>query len=134
MEDDRIQSIIEELRSLRIRVADLELEVEQANTRSRTRGDTTEQANAAEKQANVVETQLQLQAPIANGLRSGDRVRITNKVRKPATAGPSWTEEKERLATVTNVTTTQVHVTTDNQTKTWRAPNNLRLLYRQGTK
>jgi hypothetical protein len=131
MEDDRIQWIIEELRFLRIRVADLELKVEQSNT-SRTRVGTTEQANVAEGQSNVAERQLL--APIANGLRNGDRVRFTNKVRKPATARPSWTEEKEQLATVTNVTATQVHVTTDNQTKTWRVPNNLQLLYRQGTR
>ena len=62
-----------------------------------------------------------------NGIAEGDRVRIKNKVRKPATWSSAvvWTEAKERLATVTRVTRDQVHFVTDNGTRTWRAPNNL---------
>ena len=59
----------------------------------------------------------------------GDRVRIKkrNKVRKPATwtSQVAWSAEKERTATVTRVTPTQVHFITDNGVETWRAPNNL---------
>jgi hypothetical protein len=65
-----------------------------------------------------------------NGIAEGDRVRIKNKVRKPATWSSAvvWTEAKERLATVTRVTRDQVHFVTDNDTRAWRAPNNLVLL------
>ena len=58
----------------------------------------------------------------------GARVRIINKVKKPATAGRDWTEERERLATVIRVRGEQVHIVTSNGTKTWRAPNNLRIV------
>lgn len=57
-----------------------------------------------------------------------DRVRITNKVRKPANWLKVWnqtTVESERLATVTHQVRDQVWIVTDNGTKTWRAPNNL---------
>ena len=56
---------------------------------------------------------------------TGARVRIKNKIRKPATAGRDWSEENERLATVTGTRVDQVHIVTDNGTRTWRAPNNL---------
>jgi hypothetical protein len=65
-----------------------------------------------------------------NGIAKGDRVRIKNRVRKPATwtSETEWTEAKERLATVTRVTLEQIHFVTDNGTRTWRAPNNVRRL------
>lgn len=66
-----------------------------------------------------------------NGIAEGDRIRIKNRVRKPATwisENSEWTEAKERLATVTQVTQGQIHFVTDNGTRTWRAPNNVRLL------
>ena len=63
-----------------------------------------------------------------NSFKRGDRVRITNKVRKPATAGANWSENRERLATVTRVIPDQVHILTDNGTRTWRAPNNLQIV------
>jgi hypothetical protein len=66
-------------------------------------------------------------AQVPYGFRKGDRVRITNRVRRPATAGVSWTEERERLATVTRIIPDQVHIRTDNGTKTWRAHNNLEI-------
>ena len=66
--------------------------------------------------------------PIANGLVKGDRVRITNKVKRPAawTSQLAWDKERERSATVTKVTPTQVFFITDNGVETWRAPNNLK--------
>jgi hypothetical protein len=65
-----------------------------------------------------------------NGIAKGDRVRIKNRVRKPATwtSTTEWTEAKERVATVTRVTREQIHFVTENGTHTWRAPNNVRLL------
>ena len=65
-----------------------------------------------------------------NGLRVGDRVRITNKVKKPA-AWPrerNWSESEFRSATVTRVTRLQIHFVTDNGITSWRAPNNLERL------
>ena len=35
-------------------------------------------------------------------------------------------EKKERQGTVTRVTAEQIHIVTDNGTRTWRAPQNLR--------
>lgn len=66
--------------------------------------------------------------PATTRLTKGDRVRITNRVRKPATWNnkTAWDEDKGRLATVTKVTPEQVHIITDNGISTWRAPNNLR--------
>lgn len=54
--------------------------------------------------------------PATNRLTKGDRVRITNRVRKPATWNneTAWDEDKGRLATVTKVTPEQVHIITDN--------------------
>jgi hypothetical protein len=58
----------------------------------------------------------------------GDRVRIKNRIRRPAnwpTSKP-WTEANERSAVVTRVTTDRVYITTDNGTLTWRQPQNLK--------
>ena len=62
-----------------------------------------------------------------NGFKRGDRVRITNKVKKPAVwpREKTWIESEFRLATVTKVNSLQVHFLTDNGVRTWRAPNNL---------
>jgi hypothetical protein len=65
-----------------------------------------------------------------NGFRAGDRVRITNKVKRPA-AWPRervWSESEFRSATVTKVTRLQIHFVTDNGITSWRAPNNLERL------
>lgn len=66
-----------------------------------------------------------------NGIAVGDRVRVKNKVKKPATwiSETPWSANKERIATVTRVTPLQIHFVTDNGTRTWRAPNNLEKLF-----
>jgi len=111
MEDTRIENLIAELNALRIRVAHLEAGQEVLDTQR----DVDIDVNV-----NVV------------ALRRGDRIRITNRVKKPATwTGASvWDEERERVATVTQVTPKQVHFVTDNGTRTWRAPNNVRRIKR----
>jgi CHAT domain-containing protein len=118
MEEKSVEQLIEELRALKIR--EIELITELARVTS-DRVETNETNRRDNEQTTVV-----------NGIRRGDRVRITNKVRKPASAGPTWTEAKERLATVTDTTPTQIHILTDNGTRTWRGPNNLRVLHKQG--
>ena len=61
----------------------------------------------------------------------GDRVRIKNKIRKPADweNQTTWSETEARTARVTNILrrgdTIQIHFITDNGVNTWGAPNNL---------
>ena len=119
MEDRGFEELIEELRELKIREAELTVRIERAKLARAQRTTATagpDDSNHAPPDGTF----------FTNGFRQGDRVRITNKVRKPATSGPAWTEAKERLATVTKVIPDQVHILTDNGTRTWRAPNNLR--------
>ena len=68
--------------------------------------------------------------PRVNGIVKGDCIQIKNKVKKPAawTSQVAWSAEKERTATVTRVTPSQIHFITDNGVKTWRAPNNVEKL------
>jgi hypothetical protein len=117
MQRKSVRELIAELQQLRIRETIVIAEIREAVQAA---GEVERADNAADVDVNLV--------AIEHGFRTGDRVRIKNKIRKPATAGPSWTEIKERLATVTRITVDQVHLTTDNGTKTWRAPNNLRLI------
>jgi hypothetical protein len=112
-----INDLIQELQQLRIRETDVIAEIREA----------IEAGNGAE-QPDDIEIDDVNQPAAAHGLRTGDRVRIKNKIRKPATAGPSWSETRERFATVTRITVDQVHIVTDNGTKTWRAHNNLCLI------
>jgi hypothetical protein len=64
-------------------------------------------------------------------LTVGDRVTIKTRIHKPKNWPPEkdWSDKKERTATVTKVTTNQVHFTTDNGTRTWRAPHNLNKIH-----
>jgi hypothetical protein len=63
-------------------------------------------------------------------VKAGDRIRIINKIRKPASWPEEviWTEEKERVGTVTRLIKDQVHFRTDNGRDTWRATKNVRKL------
>jgi hypothetical protein len=112
MTDRAVEDLIEELHSLRIRVSQVEAEL------------------SAQRQARPLENEQRVTlTPI--GLSKGDCVRVINHIRRPA-VWPStivWdeiTKEKERNATITHIVKDQVHFITDNGTKTWRAPNNLR--------
>ena len=119
--DSKIEDLIEELKALRVRETAIIREIEAANelrilraSSNTTEGRDTNDAEAVPKQA------------VPNRLQVGDRVRITNKIRRPATATATWTEQLERIATVTRVTVEQIHIVTGNGTRTWRAPNNLK--------
>lgn len=63
----------------------------------------------------------------------GDRVFVTNRVRKPLRAPSTWSVEKERRGTVTDIRGQQVHFETENGTKTWRDRSNLRVIVTQST-
>jgi hypothetical protein len=63
-------------------------------------------------------------------MKKGDRVRITNRIRRPAvwpstTARDDEIKERERRAAVTGFAKGHVHITTNNGTKTSRAPSNV---------
>jgi len=113
MEDSRIDDLIAELHALRIQVARLETEVHRRENRTA-----------------PPTTPLAVAPPRTPDYAVGDRVRILNKIKKPATWNNNivWSESDARLATVTEVRPTQIFFTTDNGVETWRAPNNLRNL------
>ena len=80
-------------------------------------------------------TQLEAAASIPHnpgplGFKKGDRVRIRNKVKRPANwdVKQAWDPEAAQSATVTHTYLEQVHFLTDNGVATWRARNNLTLL------
>jgi hypothetical protein len=110
MQDKEVEDLISELKVLNLRRSAILARLEEAYSTP-----------------SVEDT---VRAPIANGIVKGDRVRIINKVKRPAvwTSQLAWDKERERYATVTRVTPTQVFFTTDNGVETWRAPNNLRRL------
>jgi hypothetical protein len=114
MQKRTVEELIVELQQLRLQETAIIAELREA---------TREQIN----QVQDIDVDVD-QPAIGFALTRGSRVRIKNRVRRPATAGPAWNENRERLATVTRVTVDQVHIVTDNGTRTWRAPNNLALL------
>ena len=108
-----VDELIEELQRLRLQETAIIAELREANR----------------ERNGVQDIDVDVDPPAAEfALTRGSRVRIKNRVRRPATAGPAWSENRERLATVTRVTVDQVHIVTDNGTRTWRAPNNLQLI------
>jgi hypothetical protein len=119
MQDKSIEELITELQELRIRQTVIISEIQQVIREE------TEQNGHNEREANDVNVRAQ---GAAFGFSRGDRVRIKNKVKKPASAGPAWSESRERLATVTKIKVDQIHIRTDNGTETWRAPHNLQRL------
>ena len=117
MADRKLDELIGKLKVLKIEEASILAQIQDLNTGARLgNGASTNDGNRER----------------VNGIAEGDRVRVKNRVRKPATwtSETEWTEAKERLATVTRVTKEQIHFVTDNGTRTWRAPNNLRRLSR----
>jgi hypothetical protein len=112
VEDHDVESLTRELSRLRIKLAETELKL----------------ANAQRRRV-VNET-----TPAITVYTTGDRVKVLNKIARPAHYDGIWDEtarERERQATVTHVvaakpkTPTQVWIVTDNDTTTWRAPKNL---------
>jgi hypothetical protein len=109
MAERQIEELINELRTLKLRVETLEA----GNNNRIVRTESTDHTRS-----NDVER--------VNGIGVGDRVRIINRVKKPANWTRAWDEKRERVATVTRITPSQIHFTTDNGVNTWRAPNNVK--------
>jgi hypothetical protein len=108
-----IDSLTQELQNLHLRIEQIERAIAaQTATQGRSESATDERREI-------------------NGIAVGDRVRVKNKVKKPATwiSDTPWSANKERIATVTRVTPSQIHYVTDNGTRTWRAPNNLEKVF-----
>jgi hypothetical protein len=108
---DSIDDLTEEIACLRIRLSAAEAKL----------------ATAKRKAAIESSTRTRTYA-------SGDRVRIVNKIVRPAQYEDDWDDaarERERQATVTHTvaaktkTPTQVWFLTDNGTTTWRSPKQL---------
>jgi len=115
MEERRINELIEELKNLRVREAIVIAELEATNKKRVERDN---------KKKPATET---------NELTKGDRVYVSNRVRKPnnwsnSKEGHVWTAEKERKAIVTRVTKDKIYIVTDNGVHTWRAPKNLEFI------
>ena len=112
MEDRRIEDLVAELNTLQKRVAQSE----------------------ARQDVVVIDEEVDVNNNnvVVAAVKKGDRIRITNRVKKPAT----WTgagvrdKEREKVATVTRVTHKQIHFVTDSDTRTWRAPNNVERIKR----
>lgn len=119
MEERQITDLIEELKALKLRESVVISQLEAANKR-----------RVESNRESPIGTSFDTQTATDIGLLVGDRVYVINRVRKPATwtSNVAWSADKERRATVTRVTATQVHILTDNGVRTWRAPNNLRKL------
>ena len=131
MDDDDadINSLIQEWQALQIRAESLvrQLEAAQARRGGVLPDGVRSNRTATEPIALGVAGGHFGNGPTINGITRGDRVRIRNRVYKPATwpADRHWDKEQAKLATVTRVTSEQIHFVTDNGIRTWRAPNNL---------
>jgi hypothetical protein len=104
--DQQIEQLIAQVQALQIRVTQLE--------------------TARNDQGLIVGNRT----AASNEFRKGDRVRIRNALKKPATwpRDAVWKKELAQVATVTHLYREQVHFVTDNGVKTWRATNNLETL------
>ena len=105
---DEVRDLIVELRALRTREEAVIERLEEAATRRELAGGRDTRTATGQRK-----------------FHEGDRVFIKNKIRRPANSNRNWTATKERKATVTRVTRGQVHFITDNNTVSWRAPDNL---------
>jgi hypothetical protein len=114
-----IQELISALKTLRLQEANLTTQLEEA---------------IAEQVGHTTNEKTERRSVSNWNLASGDRIRIKNKIHKPANwdNNVQWLEKEAKTATVTEVltkgTTVQVHFVTDNGVQTWRAPNNVCLL------
>ena len=108
-----IQQLEKQVKALTIQVKDLKEELRRQNKKSTQH--TTHCTNP-------------ILPPPSKTFRTGDRIRITNKVKRPTSwddATP-WDSSKSAIATVTSVTATRVYFTNDNGLATWRLLKHVR--------
>ena len=113
--DARIGQLLEELQNLRLRETAIVEELERFTGPTDTDLRSTPTGN-----------------PHIEDLRPGDRIWVTNRIRRPVSASSRWTATNERHATVTrvDVAASKVYFRTDNGTETWRSIQNLSFLAR----
>jgi len=113
MEERSIDDLIRELKELKVRETTLLNQLEAANNRreGNERHQQKGNAGAPNDQEGI--------------FRPGQRVYITNRIRRPINWSGIWEAHKERFATVTRQSSNKVFVRTDNGVDTWRAPKNL---------
>ena len=118
--EDEIEKLTAQLRDVSIRLAQLEA----AASREHTERSASRIAAASAEPKDISSSTSKAAAPI---ISKGDRVSITNDVRKPSYWNDNieWDQEKAQRATVTHFYRGQVHFVTDNGVRTWRAINNL---------
>jgi hypothetical protein len=116
-EDDRIDTLIKELKDLRVQETSLLHQIEEANRQRRIRRVDRDARNSKSTESETTQT-----------YQVGDRVYITSRIRRPVFTSGTWTGYNERRATVTRVVGEKVYIKTDNEVETWRAAKNLRLL------
>jgi hypothetical protein len=146
MENRRLEDLIAELKDIRTRESEVLTEIEEiirgcpsaptsdpaarrasspcvAQTQVHTRQKATSarhpKVRSVVKGPQIVET--------VNGIAKGDRVFLKTRVNKP-TGWPDsskWDPESSRYGTVIQAAVDQIHVRTDTNISTWRAPHNV---------
>ena len=127
MENRSAESIISELKALKIHEISLIKELGQlADTRVRN-GERNEYDPVTSVTPVIRDRVTSGNRPVTSVISIGDRVRIKNRVTKPASWDPrnKWVPSKAKHATVTRFYKGQVHFITDNGRSTWRVVNNL---------
>jgi hypothetical protein len=117
METKSVDALIQELKALQLREAEVLALIEQANKRR-------------DLAAGHHGVYTEHGTNIDHGFEQGDRIRITNKVTKPAHWGVNdiWQYRDAQRATVTFTTKERIYFVTDNGVTTWRAPRNIKRL------
>jgi len=107
MEERSIDDLIQELKDLKVRETTV---LNQLEATIRRRKENEEQGSPRDREGIFV---------------PGQRVYITNRIRRPINWSGTWEAHRERFATVTKQSSSRVSVLTDNGVKTWRAPKHL---------
>jgi hypothetical protein len=115
MENKSVDELIQELKALQLREAEVLVLIEQANQRR-------------DLVAGHHGVHTKHGTTTNHGFEQGDRIRITNQVTKPAHWGVNelWQYRDAQRATVTFTTKERVYFVTDNGVTTWRAPRNIK--------
>jgi hypothetical protein len=135
--EDSIDDLIEQLELLRVEEATIITRIQQARAREQEqqRSSHTTRARGQEQQhtsatTGRTETARAVTASATN-FTIGCRVKIINRIAKPASGRP--TNENDRRAIVTRIVGDQIHFRTVNGTNTWRLPKNLRIVTSEET-
>ena len=126
MKSRSAESIINELKALKIHEESLLEELGQLED-DKVRNEERSGYDQVTSVAPVGDRATSRSSPVTSVISIGDRVRIKNRVTRPADWDPrnKWVPSEAKHATVTRFYKGQVHFITDNGHSTWRAINNL---------